>query len=159
MAATPKTPAHATAKPPQPPLWWQNTSAHWRTAENHTKELSPPNSTTSPSISCQGEQRPGHSKPAVDTRFLHAQLQKRKNETQIGLFSAFFGWFAFYFAEIVGISTFLRIFMISCVCILFDLYFMSEMRSRSVSNKKEYCTKSVHVQILYIIRVIRTGVP
>ena len=31
---------------------------------------------------------------------------------------------------------------------------MSEMRSRSVSNQKEYCTKSVHVQILYIIRVI-----
>ena len=31
---------------------------------------------------------------------------------------------------------------------------MSEMRSRSVSNQKEYCTKSVHVPILYIIRVI-----
>ena len=31
---------------------------------------------------------------------------------------------------------------------------MSKTRSRSVSNKKEYCTKSVHVQIVYIIRVI-----
>ena len=42
---------------------------------------------------------------------------------------------------------------VSLFCILLDLYFMSEMRSRSVSNQKEYCTKSVHVRILYIIRV------
>ena len=36
---------------------------------------------------------------------------------------------------------------------------MSEMRSRSVSNQKELCTKSVHVQILYIIRVIPSYIP
>ena len=44
---------------------------------------------------------------------------------------------------------------VSLFCILLDLYFMSEMRSRSVSNQEEYCTKSVHVPILYIIRVIQ----
>jgi len=69
-------------------------------------------------------------------------------------FRRFFGWSAFYVALIVGISIFLHVFLISRVCILLDLYFMSKMRSRSVLNQKEYCTKSVHVQILYIITVI-----
>ena len=55
---------------------------------------------------------------------------------------------------ILGISIFLRVFSDFHVYILLDLYFVSEMRSRSVLNRKEYCTKSVHVQILYIIRVI-----
>jgi len=72
-----------------------------------------------------------------------------------GFFRRFIGWLAFYFAIIVGIITFLRVFMISRDCILLDLYFMSEMRSRSVWSQKEYCTKYVHVQILYIIRVIQ----
>ena len=80
--------------------------------------------------------------------------ENKKMSLRSGFFRRFFGWLAFYFANNLGISIFLRVFMIYRVCILLDLYFMSEMRSGSVSIRKDHCTKSVHVQILYIIRVI-----
>jgi len=61
-------------------------------------------------------------------------------------FWRFFDWLVFYFAVNVGINIFLHVFMISCVCILLDLHFKSEMRSISVSNKKNT------VQNLYMYR-------
>ena len=79
---------------------------------------------------------------------------KTKNEPRAGLLSAICWLVRFLLCTNCRNQCISTHFLISCVCILLDLYFTSEMRSRSVSNQKEYCTKSVHVQILYIIRVI-----
>ena len=79
---------------------------------------------------------------------------KNKNEPWVGFVLAIFWLVGFLLCGNLGINTFLRVFLISLVCILLDLYFMSKMRSRSVFNKKEPCTKSVHAHFLYIIRVI-----
>jgi len=80
---------------------------------------------------------------ACEPTTLDTRPQSCRGQALFGGFSI--GWF-FYFAVNVGINIFLHVFMISCVCILLDLHFKSEMRSISVSNKKNT------VQNLYMYR-------
>ena len=93
---------------------------------------------------------------AANVKFIRGSWRRQsklKNEHLAGIFSAIFPLVGFLLrgnCRNQYVSTRIHV---SLFCILLDLYFMSEMRSRSVSNQKEYCTKSVHVRILYIIRV------
>ena len=98
---------------------------------------------------------------AANAKFIRGGWRRQpnfKNEHLAGIFSAIFPLVGFLLrgnCRNQYVSTRIHV---SLFCILLDLYFMSKMRSRSVSNQKEYCTKSVHVPILYIIRVIQDKV-